>query len=92
MEFYNGEDGLKIMTLITEGHSVDEAIAIVNPRTVEIDVPQEVEDFCAALDKDECPECGKKVDDPDAFAGLCSQECYWDVFEDTTPVPAHEDL
>lgn len=92
MKFYDGKDGLEIMRLITEGHSVDDAIAIVNPRTVEIDVPQEVEDFCAALDKDECPECGKKVDDPDAFAGLCSQECYWNVFEDTTPVPAHEDL
>jgi uncharacterized protein (UPF0212 family) len=85
MEFYNGKDGLEIMRLITEGHSVDEAIAIVNPQTFEIEVSEEVEDFCAALDSNTCPECGARVDDPDAFAGLCSQECYWNVFEDTTP-------
>jgi len=92
MEFYNGEDGLKIMALITEGHSVDEAIAIVNPTTFEIEVSEEVEDFCAALDSNHCPECGAHVGDPGAYAGLCSQHCYWNVFEDTTPVPAHEDL
>lgn len=85
MEFYTAEDGIRMMQLITEGHSVDEAIAIVNPTPIEIVVSQEVEDFCAALDSDTCPECGAHVEDPDAFAGLCSQECYWTVFEDTTP-------
>jgi len=50
MDFYNGEDGLAMMKLITQGHTVDEAIAIVNPTIITLDVPQEVEDFCADLE------------------------------------------
>jgi len=85
MEFYNAKDGMNIIDLITKGHSVEEATAIVNPTSIDIPVSDEVKDFCDALDNDHCPECGKHVADRDAFAGLCSQECYWNVFENTVP-------
>ena len=56
MEFYNGKDGLAIMELITKGHTVDEAIAIINPTTITLDVSPEVEEFCADLDAGIDPE------------------------------------
>lgn len=92
MEFYSAKDGMAIIDLIISGKTAEEATSIVNPIPIDIPVSDEVEEFCADLEADRCPECGKPVDDQDAFAGLCSQECYLNVFEDTTPVPAHEEL
>lgn len=92
MEFYSGTDGMDIINLVTQGYTIEEATGIVNPISIEIPVSDEVEEFCADLEADHCPECGKNVTNRDAFAGLCSQECYLNVFEDTIPVPAHEEL
>lgn len=50
MKFYNAEDGMAIIELITQGYSVEEATALVSPTIITLDVPQEVEDFCADLE------------------------------------------
>jgi len=75
MDCYDAKDGIEIMNLITSGVYVDDAIAQVNPRVVmTIDV----------VEVPSCPECGAPVT-TDAFAGLCSEHCYLNVFEDKTP-------
>ena len=83
MKFYTAEDGLAIMDHMISGKTVEEATALVDPTPIDIPVSEEVEEFCAqSYDPSVCPECGKHVADPSSYQGLCSQECYWNVFED----------
>lgn len=77
---YSFEDGMAIMALMAEGMDVDDAIAAVNPTPVAVIDIEEV-----GYDPSVCPECGAHVADPGAYSGLCSEHCYLNVFEDTTP-------